>query len=159
MSPRWARPPAPPPEPVKPPEVPAEIPPAPPLAEVKRGRPPGLKNQTKGGDPEVSKRMVEATWQGLWVLLVILGGLFGFESDVGTLPEEEAREDAEALTPLIQRHPWIARILAFIGGPIVIVKRVMLHFRRKPAKVSPTVNAVPTASPEGSSGPTLRSAP
>lgn len=87
--------------------------------------------------PDVSLRTVESAWQGLWVCLRLVGGLAGFECDCAVLPAEEARADAAALLPIVQRHPWIARVLGLIGAPVVILQRIGQHFRRRPPKAAP----------------------
>ncbi len=94
--------------------------------------------ESGGGDA----RSVEAAWQGLWIVIRIVARLLGFEADVPTLPDEEARADALALAPVIDRHPTLARVLSWVGAPVVIVQRIAQHFHRK-AKEARTVGDPP----------------
>lgn len=107
-----------------------------------RGRPPKSAKKEEGG---TNPRNVEAAWQGMWLVLRLLGRLFGFESDVDTLPDEEVKSDATALLPVVERHPALARVLGWIGAPFVIIHRVSLHFHKRAksessGKGSPAVN-------------------
>lgn len=117
----------------KPPAGAAPAPKAPPLEPAEkrgRGRPPGSTNKPKVEEPNLDA--IEAAWQGLWIIIRLLAGLFGFETDVATLPSKEARDDAKVfvLIPGVSR----LRFLQWIGAPVVLVKRIAQHFRRKQKK-------------------------
>lgn len=103
-----------------------------PLEPADKRRTPRRPRAAKPEQVEISAGMVESAWQGGWLVLRFALGLFGFESDVKTLPQEEAKEDARDLVPIVRRHPVLARVLSWIGAPVVIVKRVMQHFHRRP---------------------------
>lgn len=118
---------------------------APPFAPEKprRGRPPGSKTRNRTVEAETDApdlRSVEAAWQGLWLILRVFGSFVGFVSDVKVLPDSEAREDAQALLPIVQRHPFIARVLGWIGAPVVLATRISQHFTAK-KKVAPKAQA------------------
>lgn len=118
-----------------------------------RGRPPKAK---KSDDPGTNPRNVEAAWQGLWLVLRLLGRLFGFECDADTLPDDEIKSDATALLPVVERHPSLARVLGWIGAPFVVIHRVSQHFhkRAKPGSAGQVIPAVNPGSSGGGGAPT-----
>jgi hypothetical protein len=122
---------------------------------VKRARGPYKKRakreETTDG-PNV--RTVEAAWQGMWVLMRIIARIFGFECDAPNLPTDEAKEDAAALLPVVERHPTIGRVLSWIGAPIVILQRVTQHFRRRSRDSSSAPSSKTGSGSSGESAPT-----
>lgn len=109
-----------------------------------RGRPPGSRTKRPttttdeagdSGGPDL--RSVEAAWQGAWLVLRLIGSFLGYASDVPTLPADEASADAAALLPIVQRHPGIAKILGWIGAPVVLIQRVTQHFHAKKTTAKP----------------------
>lgn len=49
------------------------------------------------------------------------------------LSARAAEQDARHLLPIVEAHPFLATLLAWIGAPIVVVRRVTKNLRRKGA--------------------------
>jgi hypothetical protein len=119
------------------------LPPAPPLERRGPGRPPKQPAPPAAGEPAkaatpatpprpVTETTIRAAYVGLWFLLRFVGSLLGFQSDVKSLPEPELKEDLPELTAWAREYPsWALRVLAWIGGPLVVFQRVSQHFTRR----------------------------
>src|SRR5512143_3763486 len=116
-------------------QSPPTPPPTPEETPKRRGRPPGSKNAPKA-PTETDLNQVRNAWLGLWLVIKLIARFLGYEEVEGALTNEKAMEDAQALAPIVQRHPTLGRILSWIGAPIVIVRRISEGFKRKGKKES-----------------------
>lgn len=139
----------------------------PPLEPIKRrGRPPGSTSKAKPApapDAEpLDKAQVAAAWIGLFFILRVVAGWFGWECNVKQLPAEEAKEDAKTLVLLPGLHK--VRFLSWIGAPVVVLQRFSEHFtyvgkkKRQPAAAAgaPAPAPVAESSPAPGAGPGLQ---
>ena len=136
-------------DPRAPVEIPAELTP-------KRGpgRPPGSANKPKTDPkvPELSHRTLAAAYQGLWLVLRLCTWIVaGREKSpvaqatratwyLEDLDADEATQDARDLLPFVLEIGPLVRVLAWIGAPVIVVKRISGKLRRKtPATPSVSV--------------------
>lgn len=133
-----------------PPEKKAPLPPAPPLARRGPGRPPNPPApdaKTPGSAspaPEkkparaLTETTIRAAYVGFWFLARFALSFFGWESDVKSLPEPELKEDVPELVAWAKEYPsWALRVLAWIGGPLIVLQRMSQHFHRRSREKKP----------------------
>lgn len=85
--------------------------------------------------PPINVKHIAAAWLGLWIVVQAAVWLVAGRSyTLDALTAEEADEDAKILWPVVERHPTLARLLSWIGGPIALARRVHAKIRRKQPK-------------------------
>lgn len=123
--------------------------PPPELTPPRRGRPPGSTNKPKATPPiaEISARSLAAAYQGLWLILRMCTWFVAGRDKspvaqathtawtLDDLDSDEALSDAKDLMPFVTEVPALIRVLAWIGGPVIVVKRVASKLKKKTPKL------------------------
>jgi hypothetical protein len=128
----------------------------------RRGRPPGSTNrkaEAKENDGLTVKTLASA-WQGLWLVSRLLTWLFAGRANspialatraqwsLTDLTADEADEDAKLLLPLARELPAFAlTVMAWIGAPVLLAKRVHAHLVKRPVQLSPGPAQLPPPLP------------
>lgn len=119
------------------------------LAPARRGRPPGSTNKPRAmaAVAEISARSLAAAYQGLWLVLRMCTWLVAGRDKspvaqathtawkLDDLDSDEALADAKDLMPFVTEIPALIRVLAWVGGPVIVVKRVAGKLRKKAPKL------------------------
>jgi hypothetical protein len=89
--------------------------------------------------PEQRTEAVTRWLQGLFRVLHFIAGFLGYE--VTPLADADARNDARAWLPLVERYAWADSVVTFSAGPLSLIERVAAHLKRREA---PPAGSQPT---------------